>query len=237
MKTIDICVGAPLRWEGVSVFPLFVTTGNYMEYRLFDEAFRAGTAGIKSGEQDALSDLIVENRENVRVLMIAGQELPIKKPNRILNRSVLMSAKDKLIIPARYLQQISPKNDAAWRNPIVECRRQFPPVDAASGFVMAFEQNIVEIELFDRSSACQKKWEALMPRLAMLSFKKSASGSWARTLHVQQFLVALNKAPWRQVETIGEGDYHEADIADLGHAFSLSIDGWLIHAKFIRDIN
>jgi hypothetical protein len=204
---------------------------------LFDEVFRAGTASIETREQGTLSSLIAENRDDMRVLMTAGVELPIQKPDQILNRSVLVSAEDKLIIPARYLQQITLEKDAPWRNPLTELKRQFPPIGAASGLAVAIEQKIVEIELFDRPSACQIKWKALISNLAKLSFKNLASSSWTRTLHVQQLLVALNKAPWRQVETIGEGDYHEAVIAHLGHASSLSLEGWLIHAKFISDKN
>lgn len=97
----NVRVGEPIRHEALSVFPLFSdTSGGAVPYVLADEALADESLIVEEvSESGAVSELLVENRGDVRVLFIEGEELIGAKQNRILNTSVLVAAGSKTKIP------------------------------------------------------------------------------------------------------------------------------------------
>lgn len=86
-------VGDPVRHETLSVFPLFSEPNSRIEYRLSDEALADESLLIEEiSEGGSVPDLLVENKGDVRVLFLEGEELVGAKQNRILNTSVLVCA-------------------------------------------------------------------------------------------------------------------------------------------------
>ena len=81
MKTIDVRVGGPLRYGRLAVFPLFLSAGNAVAYRLASEAIQAGTLTIERGPEGSSIQLIVENRNDTRVLLLAGGEPLLRYAN------------------------------------------------------------------------------------------------------------------------------------------------------------
>jgi len=96
----EIRVGDPVcRW-GLTVFPLFAEPKQGVEYDLSDEAINKGTVTVEEvSEAGSVPDLSVENKGDVRVLFLEGEELVGAKQNRILNTSVLIAAHAKSKIP------------------------------------------------------------------------------------------------------------------------------------------
>jgi hypothetical protein len=93
-------VGDPVRHEALSVFPLFATTASPVEYLLSDEGIGSGTITVEEISQaGSVPDLLVENKGDIRILFIEGEELVGAKQNRILNTSVLIAAHSKTKIP------------------------------------------------------------------------------------------------------------------------------------------
>lgn len=96
----EIRIGDPIRHEGLAVFPLFAEPSRGVDYDLSDEALNRGTVTVEEvSEAGSVPDLSVENKGDLRVLFLEGEELIGAKQNRILNTSVLIAAHTKSKIP------------------------------------------------------------------------------------------------------------------------------------------
>jgi len=96
----EIRVGDAIRHDGLAVFPLFAESSSGVEYVLSDEAIQAGSVAVEEvSAAGSVPDLAVENRGDIRVLFLEGEELVGAKQNRILNTSVLVAAHSKTKIP------------------------------------------------------------------------------------------------------------------------------------------
>ena len=96
----EVRVGEPVRYEALSVFPLFANVESPVEYLLSDEGLGTGTVMVQEvSEGGSVPDLLVENKGEIRILFIEGEELIGAKQNRILNMSILVAAKTKIKIP------------------------------------------------------------------------------------------------------------------------------------------
>ena len=99
-------VGEALRYEGLSVFPLFAEPSGQVEYRVADEALAGGSVTVEEvSEAGSVPDLLVNNQSDLRVLFLEGEELIGAKQNRILNTSVLVAAHTKIKIPVSCVEQ------------------------------------------------------------------------------------------------------------------------------------
>lgn len=99
-------VGAPHRHEALSVFPLFSESTDEVDYRLSNAALANESLLVEEvGEGGSVPELLVENKGDVRVLFLEGEELVGAKQNRILNTSVLVAAHSKIKIPVSCVEQ------------------------------------------------------------------------------------------------------------------------------------
>jgi len=102
----EVRVGNPLRYKSLSVFPLFTESNGNVEYLLADEAIGEKLLTVEEvSESGSVPDLLVENKGDIRVLFIEGEELVGAKQNRILNTSILIAAKSKAKIPVSCVEQ------------------------------------------------------------------------------------------------------------------------------------
>ena len=102
----SVRVGEPLRYQGLSVFPLFTESNGDVDYLLADEAIREKLLTVEeTSEAGSVPELLVDNRGETRVLFIEGEELVGAKQNRILNTSILVAAKTKTKIPVSCVEQ------------------------------------------------------------------------------------------------------------------------------------
>jgi hypothetical protein len=102
----QIRVGKPIRYKALSVFPLFTEPNGSVEYLLADEAIRDQLLTVQEvSESGSVPELLVENKGDIRVLFIEGEELVGAKQNRILNTSILVAAKSKTKIPVSCVEQ------------------------------------------------------------------------------------------------------------------------------------
>jgi hypothetical protein len=101
-----IRVGDPLRHEALSVFPLFSQPTGEVDYNLSDVALADESLLVEEVDQSgSVPDLLVENKGDVRVLFLEGEELIGAKQNRVLNTSVLVAAHSKIKIPVSCVEQ------------------------------------------------------------------------------------------------------------------------------------
>jgi hypothetical protein len=102
----QIRVGEPLRFKALSVFPLFTQVKSSVEYTLADEALRDQLLTVQEvSEGGSVPELLVENKSEMRVLFIEGEELVGAKQNRVLNTSILVAAKSKTKIPVSCVER------------------------------------------------------------------------------------------------------------------------------------
>lgn len=99
-------VGQPIRHEALTIFPLFIEPNGQVDYLLSDEAIQSSSVTVEEvSESGSVPDLLVENKGDLRVLFIEGEELIGAKQNRILNTSVLIAAHSKVKIPVSCVEQ------------------------------------------------------------------------------------------------------------------------------------
>jgi hypothetical protein len=99
-------VGAPVRHESLSVFPLFTEPLPAADYLLSDEALAGGGVQVQElNEAGSVPELIVDNQTDSLVLFLEGEELRGAKQNRVLNTSVLVAAKSRTKIPVSCVEQ------------------------------------------------------------------------------------------------------------------------------------
>lgn len=102
----QVRVGQPVRYQSLSVFPLFDGAMTPVEYALSDEGIGSGAVSVEEiSEAGSVPDLLVENKGEVRVLFLEGEELVGAKQNRVLNTSVLIAAHSKMRIPVSCVEQ------------------------------------------------------------------------------------------------------------------------------------
>jgi hypothetical protein len=101
-----IRVGEPVCYETLTVFPLFDGAFEPVEYTLADDGIASGSVTVEEvSASGSVPDLVVENKGDVRVLFLEGEELVGAKQNRILNTSVLVAAHGKTQIPVSCVEQ------------------------------------------------------------------------------------------------------------------------------------
>ena len=102
----NVRVGEPVRFQSLSVFPLFDGHHVPVEYLLSDEGIGSGSVTVEEvSEAGSVPDLLVENKGDLRVLFLEGEQLIGAKQNRVLNTSVLIAAHSKIKIPVSCVEQ------------------------------------------------------------------------------------------------------------------------------------
>jgi len=95
-----IAVGQPRTFGGLSVYPLTGIDGGAPGYTILDDALRAGTARVtETSEMGSVPELAFHNDGDQPVLVLDGEELAGAKQNRIVNLTILVPGKTKVVIP------------------------------------------------------------------------------------------------------------------------------------------
>jgi hypothetical protein len=102
----EVQVGDPLRHEALAVFPLYGPATSAAEYLLADEALAAGSVTVEEvSAAGSVPTLVVTNQADALVLFLEGEELRGAKQNRILNTSLLATARARTPIPVSCVEQ------------------------------------------------------------------------------------------------------------------------------------
>jgi hypothetical protein len=126
----SVRLGEPARFQNLSVFPLFAPSGTVPDYLTLDEALDQGLARVTEiSEGGSVPELAFENDAGCRVLLVDGEELVGSLQNRVLNLSILVAAKSKVVIPVSCVEQgrwryVSPTFTSAKRNLYAKARAQ-----------------------------------------------------------------------------------------------------------------
>ncbi len=96
----NISLGNPMDYGNLEVFPVFSRLKPKTKYIMLPKGLKTGKLEIKEKEVNpTVPELMVENKGKKYVLLVDGEELKGAKQNRILNTSILVDKKSKIIIP------------------------------------------------------------------------------------------------------------------------------------------
>jgi len=99
-------IGEVQIFENMAVYPLRRAGNGGPQYLTLGEAIEAGVFSVTEiSEGGSVPDLQVENRGDVAVLLLDGEELAGAKQNRIINATILVAAKTSLRIPVSCTEQ------------------------------------------------------------------------------------------------------------------------------------
>lgn len=105
-RLLGLSLGVRQDFEKMSVFPLRVSGNGGPEYVTLKEAMEKGVFVVSEvGEAGTVPELAVENKGDVAVLILDGEELAGAKQNRILNTTVLVGPKSRTKIPVSCTEQ------------------------------------------------------------------------------------------------------------------------------------
>jgi hypothetical protein len=97
--TEKIHLGEMTIYNELAVVPLFCSRENGTEYITLKKALATGLTVSEVSEGGSVPELKLTNLTGKNVLILDGEELAGAKQNRVLNTSILVVAKDSLVIP------------------------------------------------------------------------------------------------------------------------------------------
>jgi hypothetical protein len=96
----QVTLGLPLEFENLAVFPLVGDGTRQPDYLTLDEAVASGSVEIgEVSEGGSVPHVQVRNKAPQPVLLVDGEELVGAKQNRIVNLTILVAARQTLVIP------------------------------------------------------------------------------------------------------------------------------------------
>lgn len=105
MKTLDaslssLAFGTPQRHRNLTLVPLIALEPRAADYLTLDEAIASGSAEITElSESGTVPELQFRNRGDHDVLLLMGEELVGARQNRVLNVTILVAARQEVVIP------------------------------------------------------------------------------------------------------------------------------------------
>jgi len=102
----SVKLGAPQQFRNLTVFPLFAPKNGAPDYVLLDEALARKLARVSEvSESGSVPELLFANDGGEKVLLVDGEELVGARQNRILNVTLLVGGKQKVVIPVSCVEQ------------------------------------------------------------------------------------------------------------------------------------
>ena len=105
-RIASLTLGLPARHRNLAVFPLVADGVGGADYLVLDEALERGLARVTEvSEAGSVPELAFENASDRDVLLLDGEELVGARQNRILNVTVLVGPKHRLVIPVSCVER------------------------------------------------------------------------------------------------------------------------------------
>jgi len=104
LKSLEL--GPEARFQNMAVFPLFNENGSGTKYLSLDEALELGRIKVTEvSESGDVPNLLVTNKGEIPILILAGEELVGAKQNRLVNATFLVPGLSKLTVPVSCVEQ------------------------------------------------------------------------------------------------------------------------------------
>jgi ARG and Rhodanese-Phosphatase-superfamily-associated Protein domain len=232
----QVRIGEAVRYKSLSLFPLFDGSMTPVEYTLSDEDIGSGAVSVEEvSEAGSVPDLVVENKGDVRVLFLEGQELVGAKQNRVLNTSVLLAAHSKTKIPVSCVEQ------GRWG---YKSRKFGSSGSQSSSKLRYFLKSSVSKSVLARRAIVRtrarsgKVWQRLLSGYVLDALEAETEEGQeepdqAEAADVERLLEVANAMPWHKSDSAGEGEEYRASQGDEVHASALMLDGSPVHVSVV----
>lgn len=101
-----VYMGSPKQFQNLTVFPLLVAHRTVPDYVVLDEALERGLAHVvEVSESGSVPELLFVNEGDDNVLLVDGEELIGARQNRILNMTMLVGGRSKIVVPVSCVEQ------------------------------------------------------------------------------------------------------------------------------------
>jgi len=106
-ESLDSLALSPAQlWANLAMFPLLRSAAFEADYLVLDEALKRESARVTEvSEGGSVPELAFENSGDLAVLLLDGEELIGARQNRVLNTTVLVGGKCKIVIPVSCVEQ------------------------------------------------------------------------------------------------------------------------------------
>ncbi len=102
----QIQIGAEKSYKNLSVFPVLSDYIIPFDYLTLDEALSENLIEVvEIDEGGSVPELKVINKSEIMVLILDGEELVGAKQNRIVNTTILITAKETVVIPVSCVEE------------------------------------------------------------------------------------------------------------------------------------
>ncbi|HXK39805.1 MAG TPA: DUF6569 family protein, partial [Candidatus Paceibacterota bacterium] len=99
-------LGESAQFKNMTVFPLFAPSNGRAGYVLLGDALARNLAHVTEvSESGSVPELLFVNEADEKVLLVDGEELVGARQNRILNVTLLVGGKQKVVIPVSCVEQ------------------------------------------------------------------------------------------------------------------------------------
>ena len=98
-------LGEPVDHRGIVLAPLFPLRDPVARYATLDDALTRGLEITEVGQDGAVPELAVSNPLDEAVLLFDGEEVAGAKQNRILDVSVLVAPRSKVVVPVSCVER------------------------------------------------------------------------------------------------------------------------------------
>ena len=115
-----------------------------------------------------------------------------------------------------------------------EFRERLKYVEGASGVAVAVGSQVVAVDVFDRSSTCQKVWDRLLSGVVMDALEAADKPEKPpEAADVEGLLARLRAATWEPSPAVGEGQEYRSESVPLAHASSLVLGDSVLHGSVV----
>ncbi|MGD8921810.1 MAG: hypothetical protein PVH24_01065 [Candidatus Zixiibacteriota bacterium] len=102
----QIVIGQPVRDLAMTVVPLFINEESQPAYLTLGQALNEGLVTISEVSRGgSVPNLTVENRADIPVIMLDGEEMVGAKQNRVVNTTILLEPNSTTVIPVSCTEQ------------------------------------------------------------------------------------------------------------------------------------
>jgi hypothetical protein len=222
-------VGEPVDHRGIVVAPLVPFRDPVARYATLDDALVRGLEITETGPDGAVPELAVSNPLDEAVLLYDGEELAGAKQNRILDVSVLVASRTKLVVPVSCVEQ------GRWR---AVSRRFSSSGHVAHAELRRAKARALAAEPVARGAAQGAVWDSVDSRLEALdvdSVTRAHSDAFAaHRRRLDDLATAFPAVPGQCGAVLGIGDALCLDAVSRPDAFAALwpklLDGYLLDA-------
>jgi hypothetical protein len=116
---------------------------------------------------------------------------------------------------------------------LTEFRDRLKYIEGAVGLAVAIGGKVASVDLFDKPSTCRKVWDRLLTGVVMDALEASPAEQRVGSAAVQEVLVALREAPWKQAQAVGAGEEFRAEVGGERQASALTCNGTVVHGSLV----